>query len=92
MILRSKKDFPVPALPVKKTFWPLFTASNTVSWPLFKVTRLVTANLPGLVMSFKPEISSYIIKDKNPSYALHDKSLRGAEESKPQHFSFFHTF
>jgi len=29
MILRSRKDLPVPALPVKKIFLPLLTASST---------------------------------------------------------------
>jgi len=30
MILLSKNDLPVPALPVKKMFWPLSTAWKTL--------------------------------------------------------------
>ena len=31
MILLRRKDFPVPALPVKNTFLPLLTTSSTLS-------------------------------------------------------------
>ena len=48
MILFSRNDFPVPALPVKNTLRPRITASRTMFCSLFNVTGRATI-LDGLI-------------------------------------------
>lgn len=74
MILLRRKDFPVPALPVKKMFCPLLTVSRTVVCSFDNLTGFVTAS--GKLLSRNPEINKWKLprkseKKKDFSYILY---------------------
>ena len=60
MIRRKRNDFPVPALPVKKIFLPLLTASKTVVCSLESMTGFVTVT----TLSFAVNDKNFVKKKK----------------------------
>lgn len=60
MILRSRNDFPVPALPVKNMLRPLLTLSNTMVCSLDNLTGFVTVS--GRQLGRKPANYELVMK------------------------------